>query len=155
MYKIGKGGFFARGMRNGNGQMLCEILDRHKFISPNIIFKHKASEITTWEGIINQKIVYNKIDHVATPSCCKFSLICARSYRANKVETDHRLVAVKMHNKLDWERGKAKETKRATEDPVLIELKTRRRKIIKKTSQVKLEKLAGLKKTEKKNIKCH
>ena len=48
-----------------------------------------------------------------------------------------------MHSKLGWERSKAKETKRATEDPVLIELKTKRRKILEKMVQVKVDKLMG------------
>ena len=45
----------------------------------------------------------------------------------NPEEMDHRLVAVKLHRKLNWERGKAKKTKRATEDPVLLELKTKQK----------------------------
>ena len=31
---------------------------------------------------------------------------------SNKVELDHRLLAVMMYSKLDWERGKTKETKK-------------------------------------------
>ena len=46
--------------RNANGEMLYVILDRHQFIAANTIFKHKVRHIKTWEGIINQKIVYNQ-----------------------------------------------------------------------------------------------
>ena len=138
-------GSFPRRIRNANWEMPYQILDRHKFIAVKTNFKHKASHITTWKGIINHKIIYNQIDYIAIPSCRKFSVINARSYTANKVETDHRIAAVKLHRKLGWERGEAKETRRATEDPVLIELKTKRRQNLEKMGEFKLDKLAGLK----------
>ena len=41
-------GLFARGVRNANGEILYEFLDRHNFIAANTIFKSKASHFTTW-----------------------------------------------------------------------------------------------------------
>ena len=45
--RVGPVGSFGKGLRNGFGEMLYEILDSH--------FKQKTSLITTWEGIMNQK----------------------------------------------------------------------------------------------------
>ena len=146
-------GSFARGMRNANGEMLYEILDRHEFIAANTFLKHKASHNTTCEWIINQKRVYNQIDYGAIPKCRKFLVINAKSYKANKVEMDHRLVAVKMHCKLDWERSKAKQAKRATDDPVLIELKTKKNPWKDGLSQIR--QFSGPETTEKQDNKCY
>ena len=81
--------------------MLYKIPDRDKFIAANTIFKHKTSHITTSEKIINQKRIYKRIENIAIALCRKFSTKNARRNKANKVETDHQLVVVKMHSRLE------------------------------------------------------
>ena len=138
-------GSFARGVRNENGEMLHDWLADHRYIAANTFFKHKACHITTWEGILHNRKVFNQIDYVALPSCRRQAMMNARSYNIFTVDTDHRLVLVTLHRETDPQRGKGTPKESKTEDKVLLELRLKKAQIRQKLSQVKPEKIPHLK----------
>ena len=117
-------GSHARGLRNLNGDYLYEFLTHTNYIAANTLFKHKACNITTWEGHIKDRKVFNQIDYILVPYNRKHSLIDSRSHQCFTVDTDHRLVTAKLIRKNDLKRNKIKKgSRRTTEDSTLIELK--------------------------------
>ena len=57
-------GSFARGIRNANGDLRFDFLAKHKLLAANTFFKHKACQITTWEGYLRGKKVFNQLDYI-------------------------------------------------------------------------------------------
>ena len=105
-FKAGPVGSHARGIRNTNGDHLFEFLDSSNYIASNTFFKHRACHITTWQGEVNKKRVYNQIDYILLPFHRKQSMINARSYHSFKVESDHHLVVTTLFRQHDYERSK-------------------------------------------------
>ena len=123
-FKAGPVGSHARGIRNTNGDHLFEFLDSSNYIASNTFFKHRACHITTWQGEVNKKRVYNQIDYILLPFHRKQSMINARSYHSFKVDTDHRLVVTTLFRKNDYERSKLSSSV-SNVDPVIKETKSK------------------------------
>ena len=114
-------GSFARGIRNENGDYLYSMLTEFNLIACNTFFKHRACHITTWEGRRNNLKIFNQIDYIIAKMCRKTSMINARSYFNNHINTDHRLVVTKFMRHQSFERPTIK--KRISNcDKVLEEL---------------------------------
>ena len=79
----------GRGSRNQNGDFLHQFLSDNQLIAANTFFHHRACHITTWEGVINKKKVYNQVDYILLQAQRKHSMINARSYNVFSVHTDH------------------------------------------------------------------
>ena len=94
---------------------------RHN-LKPSYTFsKHRDCLITIFEMEMKGRKTFNQIDYILVRTARKHSLINARSYINNQVNTDHRFVVTQMHAKVDYERKK--NTHRiASEDTILVEL---------------------------------
>ena len=128
-------GSHGRGSRNQNGDFLHQFLSDNQLIAANTFFHHRAFHITTWEGVINKKKVYNQIDYILLQARRKHSMINARSYNVFSVDTDHRLVVTILHRKNDLERGKRTQKRPPEVDRVLTVLKKKKALIRQKLSQ--------------------
>ena len=95
---------FRPGNKNANGDQLFDFLAKQKLLTANTFFKHKACQITTWEGYLRGKKVFNQIDYIILQTKRKHSMIEARSYQTFSVDTDDGLVITKMRMNPDWER---------------------------------------------------
>ena len=125
--------------------MFHDWLADHTYNAANTFFKHKASHITTWEGILHNRKVFNQIDYIALPSCRRQAMMNARSYNIFTVGTDHRLVLVTLHQGAGPQRGKGTTKVSKTGGKVLLKLRLRKAQIRQKLSQVKPEKIPHLK----------
>ena len=85
-------GSHSRGRRNDNGNSLHEFMPRHNLMARNEFFKHSACHITTFELEMKGRKIFNQIDYIIVRTTRKHSLINARSYINNQVNTDHRLI---------------------------------------------------------------
>ena len=130
-------GSHGRGLRNLNGEFLHKFMCDNNLMASNTFFHHKACHITTWEGWINKKKVYNQIDYILLRHSRKHSMINARSYNVFKVDTDHRLVITKIWMKTDVERNKHQGHKPQKQDDVLKELKGKKVQLRCKMAQTK------------------
>ena len=99
-------GSHGRDSKNQNGDFIHQFLSDNQLIAANTFFHHRACHITTWEGVIYKKKVYNQIDYILLQARRKHSMINAGSYNVFSVDTDHRLVLKILHRKNDLERGK-------------------------------------------------
>ena len=117
-------GSHARGIRNTNGDHLFEFLESSNYVASNTFFKHRACHITTWQGEINGKRVYNQIDYILIPFQRKQSMTNARSYHCFSADSDHRLVVTTLYRKNDFERSKLSSPV-SKADPVIKEMKRR------------------------------
>ena len=144
-FPSGPVGSFARGVRNENGEMLHDWLADHTYNAANTFFKHKASHITTWEGILHNRKVFNQIDYIALPSCRHQAMMNDRSYNNFTVGTDHLLVLVTLHQGAGPQSGKGTPKVSKTGGKELLKLRLRKAQIRQKLSQVKPEKIPHLK----------
>ena len=94
-------GSHSLGRGNDNGNSLHEFKLRHNLMASNTFFKHRACQITTFEMEMKGRKIFNQIDYILVRNARKHSLIIARSYINNQVNTDHRLVITQMHAKID------------------------------------------------------
>ena len=51
-------GHFSRGCANKNGSLLNEFLAINNLTATNTLFKHPARHLTTWQGKLNNKMVF-------------------------------------------------------------------------------------------------
>ena len=80
----------------------------------NTLFKHPARHLTTWQGKLNNKMVFNTIDYIITQQKIISYIKNSRSYSGIKLSTDHRLVKVilqipELHQL--WKKPKQQNTK--------------------------------------------
>ena len=79
-------GSHERGLRNTNREYLFELCVEANLVAVNTLFKHKAYNITTWEGSIKGRKAYNQIDYILVPHHRKHSIIDARSHQTFTVD---------------------------------------------------------------------
>ena len=87
-------GHFSRGRENKNGSLLNEFLAINNLTATNTLFKHPARHLTTWQGKLNNKMVFNTIDYIITQQKIISYIKNSRSYSGIKLSTNHRLVKV-------------------------------------------------------------
>ena len=85
-------GHFSRGRENKNGSLLNEFLAINNLTATNTLFKHPARHLTTWQGKLNNKMVFNTIDYIITQQKIISYIKNSRSYSGIKLSTNHRLV---------------------------------------------------------------
>ena len=93
-------GVYGKGVLNENGEFLLELANRHNLILTNTLFQHKMTHRTTWrcpERInSNKPIVNNQIDYILVRNTERHNILDARSYGGIFVDTDHKLVVLKI-----------------------------------------------------------
>ena len=77
----------------------------------------------------NNMRIFNQIDYILVKNNRRQSLISARSYINNHIDTDHRLVVTKIHNKMDYERAKDSKPKKQNEDEMVTELSKKQKEL--------------------------
>ena len=85
-------GFYSRGIRNSNGDLLASFCTKFNFYLTNTHFPHKARHMTTWSKRHTSNFIYNQIDFILIPQCLKHTLLKARSYGGMYSKSDHKLV---------------------------------------------------------------
>ncbi len=105
-------GHFGKGHVNSNGQQLLECMKTNDMILTNTLFRHKLSQVTTWEAPertlnSNKKTLLgpdghprrnpfrNQIDYIAIKSEFRRFVIDSKSSSNFTTETDHRMVKMK------------------------------------------------------------
>ena len=132
---------------NEHGEHLQRFLCDNNFIASNTFFKHRACHITTWEGFIRNKKIYNQIDYILLRASRKQAMINARSHNIFTIDTDHRIVITTLYRKNDFERAKHHQPSRREGDKIITELKVKKQENRQKLSQAKTpEKVQNLRK---------
>ncbi len=106
-------GKFGKGQMNSNGRLLLECMKANDMILTNTLFKHKLSQITTWEAPMRNKNsngkpllgpdgqprrnpFRNQIDYIAVRKEHRRFVLDSKSTNFFQTDTDHRLVKMKI-----------------------------------------------------------
>lgn len=86
-------GLYSRGYRNGNGIRLRDFCaENDLFLSKTALYKKRARNITTWQGISGRGPILNQIDYIILPLRFKLLLPNSQSWSGTLVDSDHRLI---------------------------------------------------------------
>ena len=86
------------GIRNDNGERLCDICDMNGMVITGTLFPHKNIHKQTW--ISPDGKTKNQIDHVLINKRFRNSVKDSRVYRSADIGSDHHLVCIKINLKL-------------------------------------------------------
>ena len=86
------------GIRNGNGEKLCDICGMNDLVITGTIFPHKEIHKQTW--ISPDRRICNQIDHVLINRKFRTSVLDTRAIRSADIASDHHLVCAKLRLKL-------------------------------------------------------
>ena len=86
------------GVRNGNGEKLCDMCDMNELFAKGTLFPHKIIHKATW--ISPDGRTRNQIDHVLINKRFRNSIKDTRVYRSADLDSDHYLVCTTIRLKL-------------------------------------------------------
>ena len=86
------------GIRNDNGEKLCNFCGMNDLVITGTIFPHKEIHKQTW--ISPDRRTYNQIDHVLINRKFRTSVLDTRAIRSADIASDHHLVCTKLSLKL-------------------------------------------------------
>ena len=89
----------ARRRRNENGDYLHDLFSKNWYLTSNTFLKHKDSHKTNFEQKRDKFAIYNQIDYILIRQPRKYSMINARSYINNQIDTNRRLVITNLWTK--------------------------------------------------------